>query len=197
MEIEIGIEIGEKIYIEGFLLKKGLIVQSFRKRYFVANQFCIKYSKKENEKPRGIIFLSDIEKISMLEEKFLQIFTPTRIFFISCLTKINRDKWFKALNYLLIGYRQEVSLDDEYFQKRVQFQPETVSESEVEVEVEFESQLQSFSNGEEKINSFDLNKQNIPKREKLEREVFTVSNKKPETKSIKSNQEIAMNPNSN
>ncbi len=96
---------------EGFLFKKGGIIKSWSRRYFILTHQSLCYFKREFEtqeglEPLGRVFLSDIVSIATegIEKKKAFVFalhTKKRAVLLQAANSEDRDKWVEAIKRTL------------------------------------------------------------------------------------------------
>lgn len=98
---------------EGFLCKKGGVIKSWSRRYFVLNHQCLCYFKREVNgvedaglQPMGRVFLSDVVNIETesVEKKKAFVFalhTKKRGMLLQASNKEDRQKWVEAVKHAL------------------------------------------------------------------------------------------------
>ena len=96
---------------EGFLYKKGGIIKSWARRYFILTHQSLCYFRREREdleglEPLGRIFLSDIVKIDTegIEKKKAFVFalhTKKRAVLLQAANHEDRDKWVEVIRRTL------------------------------------------------------------------------------------------------
>ena len=100
---------------EGFLCKKGGVIKSWSRRYFVLNHQCLCYFKREVSgggadetglQPMGRVFLSDVVNIETesVEKKKAFVFalhTRKRGMLLQASNNEDRQKWVEAVRHAL------------------------------------------------------------------------------------------------
>lgn len=97
---------------EGFLCKKGGVIKSWSRRYFVLNRQCLCYFKRElnaaevDLQPMGRVFLSDVVKIETdgVEKKRAFVFalhTKKRAVLLQASNNEDKEKWIGAIRQAL------------------------------------------------------------------------------------------------
>ena len=98
---------------EGFLCKKGGLIKSWSRRYFVLNRQCLCYFKRAlsgmedaDLQPMGRVFLSDVVNIETdsVEKKKAFVFalhTRKRGVLLQASNEDDKDKWIAAIRHAL------------------------------------------------------------------------------------------------
>lgn len=97
--------------LEGFLIKQGAFIKSWRNRFFFLNNNGLYYSR-SNEKryhTKGMIDLTDAELIVNPSNDTLcfDIKTPKRIYHLKALSEPEKERWVDGLRDLLDSNKQE------------------------------------------------------------------------------------------
>ena len=88
---------------EGFLVKKGGILRSWNKRYFMLNKQSLVYFKREQEditklSPLGRIFLSDVVKIDKSKKDFVFVlYTKKHEVCLQASDETEKVEWINAI----------------------------------------------------------------------------------------------------
>ena len=98
---------------EGFLCKKGGVIKSWSRRYFILNRQCLCYFKRElsltedaDLQPMGRVFLSDVVNIETdgVEKKKSFVFalhTKKRAVLLQASNDEDKEKWISAIRQAL------------------------------------------------------------------------------------------------
>jgi len=87
---------------QGFLVKEGGNIKTWRKRWCVLKAGSVYYHKKQNGNELGIIHLANVTLVRPSQRKgkkhCFEIWTPERTYYMCATSDNDRDSWIEALN---------------------------------------------------------------------------------------------------